>query len=70
MSNYPEHDKMHAVKAESQAIGEFLEWLGQRRSKLPDESEYNYLLSEFFEIDLTKIEDEKRDILRKARESA
>lgn len=70
MSNYPEHDKMNAVKAESQAIGEFLSWLGQNRLDLPDEYEFNDLLAEFFEIDLTKIENEKRDILRKARESA
>lgn len=27
MSQYPEHDKLHAIKAQSQACGEFLKWL-------------------------------------------
>ena len=27
MSDYPEHDKAESVQAESQAIGDFLEWL-------------------------------------------
>jgi hypothetical protein len=26
----PEHDKLHEVRERSQAIGEFLEWLGER----------------------------------------
>ena len=29
MSNYPEHEKLSAVREHSQAIGEFLEWLSQ-----------------------------------------
>lgn len=28
MTTYPEHEKLQAVKKESQAIGEFLEWYG------------------------------------------
>ena len=28
MSDYPEHDKLHLVKDETQAAGEFVEWLG------------------------------------------
>lgn len=27
MSKYPEHDKLTAVKAQSQACGEFIDWL-------------------------------------------
>ncbi len=27
MGDYPEHDKLHKVVDESQAVGEFLEWL-------------------------------------------
>lgn len=27
MSNYPEHEKLRAIAGESQACGEFLEWL-------------------------------------------
>lgn len=28
MSEYPEHEKLHAISDKSQIIGEFLEWLG------------------------------------------
>jgi hypothetical protein len=28
MPNYPEHEKLKAIKDKSQAVGEFLEWLG------------------------------------------
>ena len=31
---YPEHDKLAKVSDRSQAIGEFLEWLGERESKV------------------------------------
>lgn len=27
MSDYPEHDKLHAISEQSQVCGEFLEWL-------------------------------------------
>ncbi len=30
MPDYPEHDKVHAVKDRSQACGEFLDWLGSK----------------------------------------
>ena len=30
-SKYPEHEKLHQVKDKSQAIGEFLDWLGNER---------------------------------------
>lgn len=30
-SEYPEHDKLLRVSSESQAIGDFLEWLGQAK---------------------------------------
>lgn len=29
MSDYPEHEKLHAVKDKSQAIGEFIHWLAE-----------------------------------------
>lgn len=32
MSEYPEHDKLRAIADESQAIGEFLEWMGTDRT--------------------------------------
>jgi len=30
MSDYPEHDKLALVKDETQAAGEFIEWLGNQ----------------------------------------
>lgn len=30
MSDFPEHDKLHAVADETQAIGEFLDWLANQ----------------------------------------
>lgn len=30
MNTYPEHDKVRVVQDRSQAIGEFLEWLGSK----------------------------------------
>ena len=45
MSQYPEHEKLQAVKDKSQAIGEFVEWLQGTKGfrlakweKVPDES--------------------------------
>lgn len=117
MSDYPEHDKLVAVKEQSQAIGEFIEWLpsqgrflgawrtvvdcpgggwfgpwtcrnGRMISDKTDEDlgecevchgrgvvdaenpipdvayvDITKLLAEFFEIDLVKIEAEKRAML-------
>jgi hypothetical protein len=71
-----ECDKMLKVQAKSQAIGEFLEWLGSnevvlarwQRSRIEDRlmplgASTENLLAEFFEIDLAKVEKEKRAIL-------
>lgn len=116
MSDYPEHDKLTAIKDESQLIGEFIEtsgyilaqyreagdngqppyiWLyGKHHTKVPDLGDYiagraehnpdyeswgealvpvglpiTQILADYFDIDLRKIEDEKRamlDQLRKA----
>lgn len=110
MSNYPEHDKLHAIKTQSQALGTFLEWLEQERGvelairhqhthdclethecaedKIEDDwsicsDEWAYkcevdcegyallpwnrriedILADYFEIDLRKLEDEKRAML-------
>ncbi len=32
MSEYPEHEKLKAIKPQSQAIGEFLEWLWSKKN--------------------------------------
>lgn len=118
MSDYPEHDKLMAVKDESQTIGEFLDWLpggtdlrvcerivktdcrgggiwerwtciGGRKINdredsdegecpichgtglvdrdeplyLPAHVDINKILAKFFEIDLNKLEAEKRAML-------
>lgn len=71
----PELDKMSAAKTQSQPAGEFLEWLlGEKGFVLAKyEGDANYphpiyetieeLLAEHFEIDLKKIEEEKRAML-------
>jgi len=70
----PECDKMKAVQKQSQAIGEFLEWLLCEKNlqlcewdglykMIPDHTPTEELLAEFFGIDLKKVEQEKRAIL-------
>jgi hypothetical protein len=94
--SYPEHEKMKAVHEESQAIGEFIEWLGWKKEirfakwikesvthediwgkNPPKTTEIdNFIqielpieqtLAEFFNIDLTKIKQEKRAMLDELR---
>ena len=75
---YPEHVKMMKISDESQAIGQFIDWLEDeedlylmRRDEFGD---YAYrtegieqLLAKYFGIDLSKIEAEKRDMLQSMR---
>lgn len=95
LTGYVEHDRVAAVKAESQAIGQFLEWLseeglelarrhehadgcydedgrlacGYRRDELAAEhSSIEVLLARYFDIDLNKLEAEKRAMLARLRE--
>lgn len=84
MSEYPEHDKMSAVQKQSQVCGEFLDWLQDEKELhlakyvRPEGYIDNYLavaharreelLAEFFEIDLDKIEAERRQMLAALRE--
>lgn len=70
----PELDKMLAVNDKSQVIGEFLDWLRNDRDIIfakyhkdelyPEYSSIEKLLAEFFGIDLKKIEEERRAILK------
>jgi hypothetical protein len=84
MGDYPEHEKLAAVKRESQAIGEFMDWLADDGIVLyktePDVYEpgdgcyplqrpIRDLLHEFFNIDANKIEAEKRAMLKLLREA-
>jgi hypothetical protein len=78
MSDYPEHDKLAAVVAETQAAGEFIEWLGTQRIFLARyECDHNFprevptslttLLAEWQGIDQRKLEAEKRQMLASLR---
>jgi len=81
--NYPEHEKLKAVQKESQAIGEFLDWLtGEKKIELakwnedervedrllPWHHSTEKLLADYFKIDLVKLEAEKRKMLAELRE--
>ena len=63
----PESDKALAVQKESQAIGAFLEWAFEhgllRRTHHARYNSIEVLLAKYFEIDLDKVEKEKRAIL-------
>jgi hypothetical protein len=82
MNDYPEHDKLSAVKDKSQTIGEFLEWLDYEKNYSvcsltegrngggeysPIFTSTEKLLAEFFNIDLNKLEKEKRKMLDELR---
>ena len=74
-----ELEKMKDVQKESQAIGEFLEWLntkgwficqwfededsGEEEQLLPIHKGIEQLLAEYYHIDLVKVEQEKKEIL-------
>lgn len=78
---YPEHEKLKKVSDKSQAIGEFIDWLGQEKDYLiaewetrredamvPVQARITALLAEFFDIDEHKIEVEKRSMLEELRQ--
>lgn len=75
-SHYPQLAKMQEVQPTSQAIGEFLDWLGEQRIDLcsvipgtghdrwaPIVDGHEKLLARYFQIDLDAVERERRDIL-------
>jgi hypothetical protein len=77
-TDYPEHEKLKAIVDKSQAIGEFIEWLGYQgihlaeyhkngewlqRTNMPIRN----LLAEFFDIDQKKIDAEKDAMLEEQR---
>lgn len=81
MTQYPEHEKLEKISDKSQACGEFLDWLSSEGISLcswheRDEQYYQDprtitdLLADYFDIDLDKIENEKRDMLGRLRKSA
>ena len=68
---YPEHEKMKKVYVERQAIGEFLEFLQNEGFTIQRNEmvyrDFNGLLAEFFDVDLKKVELEKRAMLTEFR---
>jgi len=76
---YPEHEKLEKVQAESQACGEFLSWLAFEKGLelcaaefdedewYPQSRTITDLLAEFFGIDSEALEAEKRQMLAELR---
>jgi ribonuclease HI len=75
----PELDKVKNIQEKSQAIGEFLEWMGCNGihlAKYHENSDYlrehrvskESLIAEFFHIDLKKVEEERQQLLESCRE--
>lgn len=65
----PECDKLSKISDVSQSIGAFLDWIQEEYGvDLP--KDINSLLSEYFEIDLNKVEEEKQAILEHMRSVA
>lgn len=78
MNEYPEHDKLHAIQVESQAQGDFVEWLKSKGIALMtydsniymwqhDQRSLRSLLAEYHNIDEDKLEKEKRAMLARIR---
>lgn len=75
--SYPEHEKMKAIQPKSQAIGDFLTWLGERgiwlaefetpERLVPYHFSTQELLARYFEIDRAKIGKEKDAMLEEMR---
>lgn len=68
----PEHAKLYDVRFESAVQGEFVEWaLGKGYLAWGDQgsSDLEQLLAEYHDIDLVKLEAEKREFLRQYREA-
>jgi predicted Rossmann fold nucleotide-binding protein DprA/Smf involved in DNA uptake len=72
-SLFPEHDKLHAIKDQSQRIGDFLEWLSSRGYVIctwdehdwprPEHRRIEEWLADYFQIDLKRLEEEKLAML-------
>lgn len=80
MSYYPEYDKLAKISDQTQAIGEFMDWLaddGVFLARHEENSKYAWpihrpitdLLAEWAGIDQNKIEAEKRQMLEAIRQS-
>jgi len=78
MSEYPECDKLSKVKDKSQIIGEFLDWCNSQgvhlatyyedRGLFVDRRSIEQVLADYYDIDLDKVEEERRHILEMQRD--
>lgn len=80
VSEYPEHDKLRAVQADSEIIGQFLEESGFVLAEyvdvgrtlderlLPVQKSTEQILAAYFKIDLTVVDQEKQQMLAAMRE--
>ena len=79
---YPEHEKLDAVKDRSQVIGEFLDHMGElgwhlaeyvtfkgydEDQLVPVRQSIIQVLAKYFNVDLDRLEDEKRAMLESLR---
>ena len=72
-NQYPEHEKLEKIQPFSQRCGEFLEWLQDEKDihfvkydgdqKVYFHASTDELLAEFFGLDQSKLETEKRTML-------
>jgi hypothetical protein len=82
-NEYPEHNKLQVIKDRSQPIGEFLVWLAETKhleicERIGSHNDYlqpitqksQELLAEYFDIDLERLEKEKRMMLDELRKEA
>jgi len=72
---YPEHEKLQKIQDKSQTIGEFLDWLGYEHEYFiceksgkyqewyPISQNHQKLLAQYFDINLDKLEQEKKQML-------
>lgn len=83
VGQYPELDKMKAAREKSAILSDFLDWMNENGIRLcrnnPDHywakggeyyqitESYEQLLAQYFNIDLNKVEEERRRILDEQR---
>ncbi|MFA7264765.1 MAG: hypothetical protein WC054_00395 [Candidatus Nanopelagicales bacterium] len=79
---YPECEKMRAVRNESDVLSDFVDWLGQngrfighyvkpkgysQEIMVLDARSFEQLFADYFDIDLNKVEVERRQMLEDLR---
>lgn len=71
MTEYPEHEKLVEISDQSQAIGEFMEWLESTAFAVHDiytmNDKIQEILADYFDIDLAKISEEKDQMIEEYR---